>query len=450
MSQHHSDPGPGIRRSRTVRLVMLAVLVPLAVGTVWGLIALWPDDPSSHIRGEVSAYTTKNTEVLSAGILSIEEMSCDGMPGTSDPGIVDPNAPPVDQGDCGNVQAILTDGANKGDEIQVVLTASDMDADPEPGDEIRVYRYSDPGSPDPEAVYQFAEFDRGTPLLVLTIVFALAVIVVVRWRGFASLIGLGFAAFVLVKFMFPALVSGSDPLLVGLVGSSAIMFVVLYTSHGFSVRTTTALIGTLFGLVCTALIGWFVNDWAMLTGVAGEDDFLLAAATPDMTLTSVVLCGIIVAGLGVLNDVTITQASAVWELADTGNDGEGNTKLFAKAMRIGRDHIASSVYTIAFATAGAGLGSLLLITIIDRPLLDVVQNEALSQEIVRTLVGAIGLVLAMPLTTAVGVAAVRATGAVQTSRSSRRDSEPKHPKDSEEDRDGDDWVTTREWLNPSR
>ena len=194
--------------------------------------------------------------------------------------------------------------------------------------------------------------------------------------------------------------------MVALIGSSAIMFVVLYAAHGFSARTSTALVGTLFGLIMIALLGLGASRWAHLTGVASEEDFVLSAAAPDLTLTSVVLCGIIVAGLGVLNDVTITQASAVWELAD---EGLGQRHLFAKAMRIGRDHIASTVYTIAFATAGAALSVLLLISIYDRPLLQIVQTEQFAGEIIRTLVGAIGLVLAVPLTTAVGVAVVRAS-----------------------------------------
>ena len=134
----------------------------------------------------------------------------------------------------------------------------------------------------------------------------------------------------------------------------------------------------------------------------------MAASAPDLRLTSVVICGIIVAGLGILNDVTITQASAVWELAD---QGATHKHLFSRAMRIGRDHIASTVYTIAFATAGASLGVFLLITINNRPLLDVVLTERFAAEVLSILVGSIGLVLAVPLTTAVGVAVVRASGA---------------------------------------
>jgi hypothetical protein len=239
------------------------------------------------------------------------------------------------------------------------------------------------------------------------LIFAVVVIVVARWRGFAALLGLGFAGFILVTFMFPALIAGSNPIMIGLIGSAAIMFVALYAAHGFSARTTTALVGTLFGLILIAVIGYAATKWSHLTGVAAEDDYLLAAAAPDLKLTSVVICGIIVAGLGILNDVTITQASAVWELAD---QGATQKHLFSRAMRIGRDHIASTVYTIAFATAGASLGVFLLIKISNRPLLDVLLTERFAAEVLSILVGSIGLVLAVPLTTAIGVAVVRASG----------------------------------------
>ena len=213
---------------------------------------------------------------------------------------------------------------------------------------------------------------------MIAILFAVAVIAVARWRGFAALLGLAFAGFIMVKFMFPALVVGTNPIAVGLIGSSAIMFVdavrrarLLRPDHhrpaGHPVRAGDG----------GGLLGWAATRWGHLTGVSSEDDYVLSAAAPDLQLTSVVVCGIIVAGLGVLNDVTITQASAVWELADTDPD---QRRLFSRAMRIGRDHIASTVYTIAFATAGAVLPVLLLIAIYDRPLLQVVQTEQFAGE----------------------------------------------------------------------
>ena len=114
-----------------------------------------------------------------------------------------------------------------------------------------------------------------------------------------------------------------------------------------------------------------------------------------------------------LNDVTITQASAVWELADADSRGGAAPEPAAhllRAMRIGRDHIASTVYTIVFATAGASLSVLLLIAIYNRPLFQVLQTEQFAGEVIRILVGSIGLVLAVPLTTAVGAAVVRVSG----------------------------------------
>ena len=117
------------------------------------------------------------------------------------------------------------------------------------------------------------------------------------------------------------------------------------------------------------------------------------------------LCGIIIAGLGVLNDVTITQASAVWELYEL-SPGMSARRLFTGAMRIGRDHIASTVYTLVLAYAGAALPVILLFTLAGRQVGDVVTTEQVAEEVVRTLVGSIGLVLAVPLTTALAAVVV--------------------------------------------
>ncbi|SEP81626.1 YibE/F family protein [Microlunatus flavus] len=405
----HQVTGAELYRHRRALRILIVVLIPLGVWTLVGLLALWPGDVSSHVNADAGGYSVPGVTYPHAEITAVEPIACDGLPGST-PGQSGVNA-------CATITTTVTDGDGKGDVASVPLTQAVYASGADVGDGVTLIRVP-PGDGQP-ASYQFSDFDRRTPLVVMTILFALVVVAVARWRGLASLVGLGFAAVILVKFMFPALVEGQNPVVVGLIGSSAIMFVVLYAAHGFSARTTTALVGTLFGLILSAALGWGATRWAHLTGVATEDDYLLAASTPDLRLTSVVICGIIVAGLGVLNDVTITQASAVWELADghyLDENGKAlrlrNRDLFARAMRIGRDHIASTVYTIAFATAGASLSVLLLIAVYDRPLLQVLQTEQFSDEIVRTLVGSIGLVLAVPLTTAVGVAVVRA-GRVQ-------------------------------------
>lgn len=405
---HSPTAGSEIRRVRALRL-MIVVLIPIAIWTVVGLIWLWPGNVSAHIQQDVSQYSVKGMTIPTGEITKVEATSCQGTPGSGSGQTGGTGQ------DCANLTVRLLTGTDRGKEVQVTLTQAQFGSGARVGQQVKLFQL--PGAQGQPPTFQFSDFDRTVPLIALAAVFAVVVVVVARWRGFAALVGLAFAGFILIEFMFPALVSGSNPLLVGLVGSSAIMFVVLYAAHGFSTRTTTALIGTIFGMLLTAGLGWGITRWAHLTGVATEDDYLLAGSAPDLVLSSVVLCGIIVAGLGVLNDVTITQASAVWELAETDPD---QRKLFSRAMRIGRDHVASSVYTIAFATAGAGLASLLLITVYGLPLGQVAQTEVLSEEIIRTLVGAIGLVLAMPLTTLIGVAVVRAGGGAKQEQPSRR------------------------------
>jgi uncharacterized membrane protein len=402
-SQHLSDTGPQplvnpdeLRHHQRALRILIVVLIPLAIWTVVGLVAFWPGDISRHVNSDVAGYSVPGVTYPTARITGIKEISCEGLSGST-PGMTDAR--------CADVTSELLEGGDKGKAVTVPITAAIYSSGVEVGQIIKLVRVPPAGGQ--PAQYQFSDFQRSTPLLVVALIFALVVIVVARWRGFAALIGVGFAGFVLVTFMFPALIAGSNPLMVGLIGSSAIMFVALYAAHGFSARTTTALVGTLFGLILIALLGYATTKWAHLSGVAAEDDYVLAAAAPDLRLTSVVICGIIVAGLGVLNDVTITQASAVWELAD---QGATHKHLFSRAMRIGRDHIASTVYTIAFATAGASLSVFLLIKVNNRPLLDVLLTERFAAEVLSILVGSIGLVLAVPLTTAVGVAVVRASG----------------------------------------
>jgi uncharacterized membrane protein len=234
-------------------------------------------------------------------------------------------------------------------------------------------------------------------------------VAVARWRGLRALIGLVGAYFVLVSFMLPGLVEGKPPLLLALVGSTVIMIGVLYFAHGFSARTSTALLGTIFGLGITALLAAWATDAANLAGVGSHDAATLVNISDKISISGIILCGLIISGLGVLNDVTITQSSAVWELYELAPNTSAR-KLFSSAMRIGRDHIASTVYTIAFAYAGAALPILIIVMLYNRPLGEALTSAELSEEVIRTLVGSIGLVLAIPVTTLIAVLVVKATG----------------------------------------
>src|SRR3954465_1907171 len=225
--------------------------------------------------------------------------------------------------------------------------------------------------------------------------------------GLLALVGLAFAFAVLLVFVLPALLDGASPTWVSLVGSAAIMFVVLYLAHGFSARTTTALLGTLFGLALSAVLGSLAVGVTRLTGFSSEDVVQLQQFDPTLDFSGLVIAALVVAGLGILNDVTITQASAVWQLHET-DPGMTWRQVYRRGMAIGRDHIASTVYTIVFAYAGAALPLLLLFEIYQRPAGVVVTGSLVAEEAVRTLVAGIALVLAVPVTTAIGALVAKA------------------------------------------
>jgi len=208
-----------------------------------------------------------------------------------------------------------------------------------------------------------------------------------------------------VKFMLPALLLGGSGLGVAMIGSSAIMFVVLYLAHGPSIRTSAALAGTLVGIVITALIGLVAIRTARLGGVLDEGALALSTYVGEISFQGLLTSALIIAGLGVLNDVTITQSSAVWELRAAA-PSMTRRRLFGSGMRIGRDHIASTIYTIVFAYAGTALSVLLLLFLYQRPAGDLLTTEEIATEVVTTLATAIGLVLSVPITTAIAALTV--------------------------------------------
>jgi uncharacterized membrane protein len=364
---------------------MLLLLVPVGLATVIGLIALWPDGEPTRAQQVAATYSPPGTTYPDARVVSVEEIDCglgsEGPPQT-----------------CANAVMEVLEGDGTGDFAQVELPPEVVAAGVSEGDTLVLSR---DGGAEGGAAYVFDDYARDLPIIVLALAFAVVVGVVARLRGLASLVGLAFAFFVLLQFVLPGLLSEDSPTLVSLVGSAAIMFVVLYLAHGFSARTTTALVGTLFGLTLVAVMGSVAVSVAKLTGLTSEETVTLQGYDPTLSFSGIVLAGIVVAGLGVLNDVTITQASAIWQLKEVSPDITWR-ELYTRGMAVGRDHIASTVYTIVFAYAGAALPLLLIFELSDRSLWNIVTSSDLAEEVVRTLVGAIALVLAVPVTTAAG------------------------------------------------
>lgn len=249
----------------------------------------------------------------------------------------------------------------------------------------------------------FGDFERAGPMLGLLVVYVVLVVGIAWWRGLGALLGLAAAFGIVIFFTVPALFDGADPLITGLVTGSGALAVLLYLAHGINARTTTAYLGTLAGLTVTALLAWWAVDASRLTGMWSEEGAHLELSGRSVDLQGLVLCGIVIAGLGVLNDVTVTQSSAMWELRAARPD-ISRWNLFRRGMRIGRDHIASTVYTIAFAYVGAALPAIMLISLFNNSLGATLTGAEIAEEVVRTLVSSIGLVLAVPLTT--GIAAL--------------------------------------------
>ncbi len=375
---------------------MLFLLVPVGLATVIGLIVLWPSGEPSRAQEAAEVQLPAGTTYPDGRVVSVDPFDCS---------IADASGA-VQELTCASVVVEVLEGEGAGEYQQLELPAEIYAAGVEVDDVLVLSR--DPGA-EGGPTYAFSDYERTTPLVLFAIAFAIVVGAVARLRGLAALLGLGFAFLVLLEFVLPGLLSGSSPTLVTLVGSAAIMFVVLYLAHGFSARTTTALVGTLFGLALVTVLGAIGVSAARLTGLTTEETVQLQTFDPSLDFSGLVIAAVVVAGLGILNDVTITQASAIWQLHEV-DPSMGWRQLYRRGMSVGRDHIASTVYTVVFAYAGAALPLLLLFELYARPAGTTLTSSVLAEEVVRTLVGGIALVLAVPVTTAVGAFFATASG----------------------------------------
>jgi uncharacterized membrane protein len=392
---HGHGPGPAVELevAPLPRAVLLAVLAAVAIAVTIGAVVYWPDgDKADQIKGSVG-FAAEGVTFPHADV-DVVEPAC-------------PRAGPDDQPDtttpCGQIRATVREGDDKGTKVKVDVPPEVSDAGLQKGDSLELIRT--PPQDDQPATFAYFGIERTSSLWLLAGLFAAVVIAVARFRGLMALVGLGVAGVVLGGFAIPAWLTGEAAVPVALVASGAIMYVVLYTTHGISIRTSAALAGTLTGMALTAGIGWWAVSSAHLTGVVDEGGQILTTFAGHISLQDLLVAAVIIAGLGVLNDVTITQASAVWELRGAAPT-LSRSKLFASAMRIGRDHIASTIYTIVFAYAGTALTLLLAVSLYDRSWLGLVGTEEISEELVRAFTSSIGLVLAVPATTAIAVLTV--------------------------------------------
>ncbi|MFF3354706.1 YibE/F family protein [Streptomyces sp. NPDC002917] len=402
---HSHSHGPAAPVSKHLRKVIAAVLIPFATAVVVGLVVLWPGGAPAHERTGVGFdRQTQQATVVNVDKVDCKDVNAAQTPVTGNTTTPSGNATPGQEpGLCVKATIEVTTGHEKGRTF-VEIVQPDAPRQLHEGQGV-IVAYA-PDAPH-DLQYSVTDVDRKFPMALLAGIFALAVVVVGRLRGVMALVALAVSFAVLTLFILPAILQGSNPLLVAVVGASAIMLIALYMCHGLTARTSVAVIGTLISLLLIGLLGSLFIDWASLTGNTDDSTGLIHGLYPHIDMSGLLLAGVIIGSLGVLDDVTVTQTSVVWELHQA-DSTMGARKLYRAGIRIGRDHIASVVNTLVLAYAGAALPLLLLFSIAQSSVGTVANSELVAEEIVRTLVGSIGLVASVPVTTVLAALVVSA------------------------------------------
>jgi uncharacterized membrane protein len=360
---------------------MLAMVGVLTLAVLAGGAALWPySRPAPSLGSEQSDPTRLVTATLTRVATTPCEQADPGAPGST----------------CIKVTARPAGG---GEEVSFETTDPTGDTF-RPGQRVKLAVLEQPGQP---TFYNIRDLERGRPMLALAALFVLAVIAFGRWQGVRSLLGLVLSFAVIIGFVVPAILRGRSPVPVALVGAMAVMLLSLYLSHGVGRKTTAAVVGTAFALGLTAGLAAAFVGVASLTGLASEDALNASFQVGGLSLRGLLMAGIIIGGLGVLDDVTVSQASLVFELRRA-DPGAGFGELVRGALTVGRDHIAATVNTLFLAYAGASLPLLVLFVTGGDSFGTVATAEAVAVEVVRTLCGSVGLVAAVPLTTLLAAA----------------------------------------------
>ncbi len=361
--------------SRRVRLLIAALLVPCALATLAGVALLWP-------AGQLPTPAL-STQPVHAEVTETRTAECSPSSG--------------DSNRCLTLVLRMADGPMGGHDVVKVEPVQPGSPQVAVGAGVVLgWSGNDPVDP---ASYRIVDAQRGSSLVWLAVAFAFAVLLLGRWRGLAALAALALSLVVLLVFVLPSILAGNDPLAVTVVGACLIMFAVLFLTHGMSARTSTAVLGALLSLALIGILGAAFTAAAELTGLDVRNSDLIGSVETGVDARGLLLAGVVIGALGVLADLTMTQTSAVWELRRT-NPQLGWVALFGAALRTGRDHVASAVNTLVLAYAGVSLPLLLMSTLSGQALGGVLTAQGVATEVVRTLVGSLGLVAAVPITTA--------------------------------------------------
>lgn len=375
MGGHHGRHAT--RSPRPLRRAAVAVVAPLVLLTLAGMVWLWPGSlPDRADEQGVDEFEGVVTEVVREDCPETDEEVTGEVNG------------------CGRTTVRLDDVAEGEDEqVETILPNGPGAPEIEEGDAVVLIRSESPDG----LTYSIVDHQRLSALWLLAVVFAITVVVFGRWRGLSALAGLAVTFVLLLFFVVPAIIDGQPPLLVAIVGSAAIALLVLYLTHGISLLTTVAVVGTLASLALTGLLSAFTVGALHLTGVTDDVSAYLVTSS-DLNTEGLLLAGIVIGTLGVLDDVTVTQAATVSEVARA-NPEYGMLDLYRAGSRVGRSHIASVINTIVLAYAGSALPLMIIIVAERSSLSGVLTDQIIAQEIVRSIVATLGLIAAVPMTT---------------------------------------------------
>ena len=365
-----SKPRPSLSRNRILPILVLA----LAAGTAVAMFWLWPRDTPDVDRQQLRLAEA----VAVAEVTGVTEDPCSFAP----------------EARCRLVEFTIVDGPNEGLTTWQQFEIGQFTPGFDVGEHVvlNVIENNEIGT-----VFEYSDRDRRPVLVGLLLAFSLAVVALGRMRGAAALLGLVVSVLVLVLFIAPSILAGNDPVLVATVGGSAIALTAIYMAHGWRAVTHVAVLGTFAALAIALGLSWLVAAAANFSGFASEEA-VLVSLLESVDVGGLILAGAVLGAIGALDDVTVTQASTMIELHDVGTEST-TSELYRRGLRVGRDHVAATVNTLLLAYVGASLPLVLLYSLSGLSFDMVANSEVIAIEVVRTLVGSIGLVAAVPITT---------------------------------------------------
>ena len=375
---------PDDRHRREHLLVILGVLTLFAIivgTTILGIAENWP-----HEQRIATPRALRQPKTYTARVVAVRAVRCQA-PGAQS---------------CSIATVKLGSGPDKGHDTTIRFGDSGTTVRVGLGDEVLVYRNPLPAGATIGGVaappYAFSDFQRHGPLIWLALVFVVIVLVAGRIRGARALAGLAASLGMVVFFIVPAITTGRPPLQVAAFGALGIMLLTIPLVHGGGAKSLAACIGTALALLLTLGLADAFTSLAHLSGLT-TDQAVYLQSTTHVSIRGLLLAGMVIGSLGVLGDTTVTQASTVMALRRA-NPSLSWRGLAGHATSVGRDHIAATVNTLVLAYTGAALPLLVIFSLAGTSFASAVNSESVAGPIVATLVGSIGLIAAVPLTTA--------------------------------------------------